>query len=182
VNAKATAILRACSAASGVGGVAGVEVAAAAATPAVAAEPRVTSAAINNVAKAQANRPCAVSRKRTSSVRIPTHFVRRRPAKYPPKADDSHWVTTSHIAATVPKVVGEGLPNDHGETVTRPRPGPRVNNMIVTPKAANAPPNIEAHSTADAELSTDFSATGAAVSSILAIKPNLSGSYSLVAT
>ena len=124
-----------------------------------------TSRAINNVANAQAKRPCAVSRKKTSSVRMPTHLVRRRPAKYPPKADDSHWVTTSHIAATVPKVVGDGLVKDHGETVARPRPGPRVNNMIVTPKAANAPPNIEAHSTADAELSTDFSATGAAVSS-----------------
>jgi hypothetical protein len=107
---------------------------------------------------------------------MPTHLVRRRPAKYPPKADDSHWVTTSHIAATVPKVVGDGLVKDHGETVARPRPGPRVNNMIVTPKAANAPPNIEAHSTADAELSTDFSATGAPVWSILAIKLNLSGS------
>ena len=164
--------------ASGVGGTAGIEVAAAAAAPAVAAEPSVTSTAINNVANAQAKRPCAVSRKKTSSVRMPTHLVRRRPAKYPPKADDSHWVTTSHIAATVPKVVGDGLVKDHGDTVARPRPGPRVNNMIVTPKAANAPPNIEAHSTADAELSTDFSATGAAVSSILAIKLNLSGSCS----
>ena len=117
-----------------------------------------TSTAINNVANAQAKRPCAVSRKKTSSVRMPIHLVRRRPAKYPPKADDGHWVTTSHIAATVPKVVGDGLVKDHGETVARPRPRPRVNNMIVTPKAANAPPNIEAHSTADAELSTDFSA------------------------
>jgi hypothetical protein len=50
--------------------------------------------------------------------------------------------------------------------------------MIVTPKAATAPPNIEAHSTADAELWADFSATAAAVSSSVAIKPNLSGSYS----
>jgi hypothetical protein len=66
-------------------------------------------------------------------------------------------------------VVGDGLVKDHGETVVRPRPGPRVNSMIVTPKAANAPPNIDAHSTADAELSTDFSATGAAVSSSVAI-------------
>src|SRR6478672_6669893 len=123
VNAKATAILRACSAASGVGGVAGVEVAAAAATPAVAAEPSVTSTAINNVANAQANRPCAVSLKRTSSVRMPTHFIRRRPAKYPPKADDSHWVTISQIAAAVPKVVGEGLVKDQGDVVARPRPG-----------------------------------------------------------
>ena len=53
MNAKAAAILRACSAASGVGGAAGVEVAAAAAAPAVAAEPSVTSTAINNVANAQ---------------------------------------------------------------------------------------------------------------------------------
>src|SRR6478672_13220585 len=111
--------------------------------------------------------------KKTSSVRMPTHFVRRRPAKYPPKADDSHWVTTSQIAAAVPKVVGEGLVKDQGDVVARPRPGPRVINIMVTPKAANAPPNIEAHSTADAELSTDFSATGAAVSSIIVITLNL---------
>jgi hypothetical protein len=85
-------------------------------------------------------------------------------------------VTTSHIAATVPKVVGDGLLNDHGETVVNPRPGPSVKRIAVTPRAAKPPPNIAAHSTADAELSTDFSATGAAVSSILAIKLNLSGS------
>ena len=98
--------------------------------------------------------------KRTSSVRIPTHFVRSRPLKYPPKADDSHWVTISHIAAAVPKVVGDGLLNDHGETVVNPRPGPSVKRITVTPRAAKPPPNIAAHSTADAELSTDFSATG----------------------
>ena len=40
-----------------------------------------------------------------------------------------------------------------------PRPGPSVNKIAVTPKAANAPPNIAAHSTADAELSTDRSST-----------------------
>jgi hypothetical protein len=88
-------------------------------------------------------------------------------------------VTTSLVAA-VPKVVGEGLVKDQGDVVARPRPGPRVINIMVTPKAANAPPNIDAHSTADAELSTDFSATGAAVSSILAIKLNLWGSNSPV--
>ena len=49
--------------------------------------------------------------------------------KYPPKADDSHWVTTNHIAATVPKAVGDGFKNDHGETVVSPRPGPSVNKM-----------------------------------------------------
>jgi hypothetical protein len=51
---KATAILRACSAASGLGGVC---VAAAAATPAVAAEPTVTSAAMSSVAIGAAGRP-----------------------------------------------------------------------------------------------------------------------------
>ena len=121
MNANATAILRTCSAASGVGGAAGIEVAAAVATPAVAAEPSVTSTAIRTVANAQARRSCAVSRKKTSSVRTPTHFVRSRPPKYPPKADDNHWVTISHIAAAVPKVVGDGLFNDHGETVVKAR-------------------------------------------------------------
>jgi hypothetical protein len=57
VKEKATATLRACSAASGVGGAACVDVDAAIAMLAVAAEPNVTSAAINNVASAQANSP-----------------------------------------------------------------------------------------------------------------------------
>jgi len=73
---------------------------------------------------------------------------------------------TNQIAAAVPNVVGAGFEKDHGEAVESPKPGPSVNKMTVTPKAANAPPNIEAHSTADAELSTEFSATGAAVSSM----------------
>ena len=56
VNANATAILRASSAASGVGGVAGVEALLPQPLPAVAAEPGVTITAIKNVANAQANR------------------------------------------------------------------------------------------------------------------------------
>ena len=57
---KATATLRACSAASGVGGAAGVAVDIAVATLAVAAEPTVTSAAINKlpVPKPIAREPC----------------------------------------------------------------------------------------------------------------------------
>jgi hypothetical protein len=48
-------------------------------TAAVAAA--VTKAAINIEARAQAKKPCAVSRKNTSSVWRPVHFVRSRPAK-----------------------------------------------------------------------------------------------------
>jgi hypothetical protein len=61
------------------------------------------------------------------------------------------------------------LLNDQGETLAKPRPGPNVNNIMVMPKAANAPPKIAAHSTADAELSTAASATGVAVSLRLAM-------------
>ena len=68
-------------------------------------------------------------------------------------------MTTVAIAAAVPNVVGVGLLNDQGETLAKPRPGPSVNKIMVTPKAASAPANIGAHSTAEAELSTDFSAT-----------------------
>jgi hypothetical protein len=65
----------------------------------------------------------------------------------------------NQIAATIPNVVGDGFDHDHGDTVERPRPDPSVNRMIETPTAASAPPTMAAHSTADAELSTDCSGT-----------------------
>lgn len=46
------------------------------------------NAALRSVAKAQLMKPWAVSRKKTSLVWMPIHFVRRRAAKYPPMADD----------------------------------------------------------------------------------------------
>lgn len=75
------AALRAASAASGVtAGVPVVAVADAAAAAVIAAA-SVISAAMMAVANAQARKPWAVSRKNTSSVRTPTHFLRNRPAK-----------------------------------------------------------------------------------------------------
>ena len=91
------------------------------------------SAAIRTVANAQAKKPWAVSRKNISSVRIPTHLVRRRPVRYPPRADDTHWVMTNPMAASTPKVVGDGLENDQGRTAASPAPEASVNSMIEMP-------------------------------------------------
>ena len=75
---KEAAAFRACSAAS-------AEIVAAlpvaSGTVATADAARVKKVAISTVAKAQAKKPCAVSLKNTSSVLMPTHFVRRRPVK-----------------------------------------------------------------------------------------------------
>jgi len=91
------------------------------------------------VARAQAKKPCAVSRKKISSVRIPTHFVRRRPVKYPPIPEATHWVTINPMAAALPKAAGEGAEKDQGLVIVRPAPVPRAKRMIVTPIAASAP-------------------------------------------
>jgi hypothetical protein len=65
----------------------------------------------------------------------------------------------NQIPATIPNVVGDGFDQAHGDTVERPRPDPRVNRIIEIPTAPSAPPTMAAHSTADAELSTDCSGT-----------------------
>jgi len=83
---------------------------------------------------------------------MPTHLVRRRPVRYPPSAEANHWVTINQIPAAIPKVVGDGLDQDQGDTVESPKPDPRVNKIIEIPVAPSAPPRMAAHSTADAEL------------------------------
>jgi len=127
------------------------------------------SAAISTVAKAHAKKPWAVSRKNISSVRMPTHLVRRRPVRYPPSAEANHWVTINPMAAATPNVVGDGFENDHGRTVARPAPEAKVKSMNEMPIAASAPPAIAAHSTADAELSTDCSGTRTACFDVMVI-------------
>jgi len=79
--------------------------------------------------------------------------------RYPPSAEANHWVTINQIPAAIPKVVGDGLDQDQGDTVESPKPDPRVNKIIEIPVAPSAPPRMAAHSTADAELSTDCSGT-----------------------
>ena len=66
---------------------------------------------------------------------------------------------TNPMAASTPKVVGDGLENDQGRTAASPAPEASVNSMIETPIAASAPPAMAAHSTAEAELSTARSGT-----------------------
>ena len=75
---KAAAAFRACSAASADTVAA---LAAASGTVAAADAARAKKVAISTVAKAHAKKPWAVSLKNTSSVLMPTHFVRRRPVK-----------------------------------------------------------------------------------------------------
>src|SRR4029078_10108395 len=84
---KLIAAFRAASAASGETGAAGAGVAAA--TAPATPEPTISSATTIMVAKAQASSPCAVSRNKTSSVRTPIHFSRRRPVKWTPGPDDN---------------------------------------------------------------------------------------------
>jgi hypothetical protein len=63
------------------------------------------------------------------------------------------------MAAATPNVVGAGAENDQGRTTASPAPEAKVEMMIEIPIAANAPPAIADHSTAEAELSTDRSGT-----------------------
>src|SRR6185312_14952086 len=69
------------------------------------AEARIAAPA--TVARAHVTKPWAVSRKNTSSVWVPTHFVLSRPVMYPPSAADSHCTTINQMAVITLKVVAE---------------------------------------------------------------------------
>src|ERR1700733_2203818 len=82
--------------------------------------------ALRSVAKAQARKPCAVSRKKASWVCMPTHFVLNRAARYPPTADDITATTTRYIPLPVLKLDAEMPLSLHGDTAERPRPAPNA--------------------------------------------------------
>src|SRR5580658_10171188 len=76
--------------------------------------------AVMTAPTAQTSRPCAVSRKKTSSVCAATQRVRRRPARYPPRPEANNCTAMNHAPANRPKVATDILWLDHGDTDTRP--------------------------------------------------------------
>ena len=56
----------------------------------------------------------------------------------------------SHTAAETVNVVAEMPEPDQGEVEAKPRPDPRITRMSVSAAAANAPPRIAGHATAEA--------------------------------
>src|SRR5262245_40618480 len=119
----------------------------------------VKSTATTIVASAQERKPWAKSRKTTSGVRIPTHFLRSRPAKYLPIPEDTHCVIISQMPAATPNGATDCLERYQAEIVARLIPGPNVISTMDTPTAPKAPAAIAPHSTAELELSTDASVT-----------------------
>src|SRR6201993_5238469 len=67
-------------------------------------------------ARAQARKPWDVSRKCNSVVCTPTHFVRSRPARYPPRAYEIIAMTMKYRPVPICKVVAEIPEFPHGET------------------------------------------------------------------
>jgi hypothetical protein len=107
-----------------------------------------SSVAINNVETPQARKPCAVSRKKTSSVWTVTHRVRSRPARYPPSTEASNWTTVTHTMVDTPAAVPEIPSLAQGETTARPSPVPSTNNTSDSTAAPTAPANIAPQETA----------------------------------
>ena len=105
--------------------------------------------ATNTVARDQVTNPCAVSRKKTSCVWVPTHLVRSLPAIYPPSAAESHWVTISQIAAVTVNVVAEAPCPGQGEIEANPRPDPRASRTSETDTATTAPAKMAGQDAAD---------------------------------
>ena len=70
----------------------------------IEAMPEANTAVTNTVATAQVMRPCAVSRKNTSWVCVPTHLVRSRPVRNAPIPELIHCTTINHIAVIAVKV------------------------------------------------------------------------------
>src|SRR5674476_1306703 len=98
----------------------------------------------SQVAKAQARKPCAVSRKSTSCVWTPTHFVRSRPAINPPMVDESIATTMTKRPAPRLKVAADTPEAAHGDTTEKPTPAPKasktsVSAAVVTLPAITAP-------------------------------------------
>ncbi len=107
----------------------------------------VMTVAPNTVATAQVTNPLAVSRKNTSCVCSPTHFVRSRPVRYPPIPDEIQYSTTSHPAVTAVNAVPEAPRPAQGDTAVSPKPAPSVISISPTETAANAPASTADHPT-----------------------------------
>jgi hypothetical protein len=89
-----------------------------------------------------------------------THFVRSRPARYPPNPADTHCVTTNQMAAPAPNVVADTPELLHGEIEVNPRPVPKTKRMRAVAAAATPPAMIADQVTPDEETSPTPTATG----------------------
>src|SRR5688572_28298935 len=100
-------------------------VAATVVAPTFAAPPKrdvaavVKNAAVRTMPTAHATNPCAVSRKKTSSVCTSTHLVRKRPARYPAIAEEHRCVKIIHTMPAITTVFAEAPSYDQGETAVR---------------------------------------------------------------
>jgi hypothetical protein len=68
---------------------------------------------------------------------------------YPPKADDSHWVTINQIAAVIANVSAAGAAPGHGEAAAKPNPDPRAIRIIEVAIATSAPASTADQATAE---------------------------------
>src|SRR6185312_7465059 len=84
-------------------------------------------------------KPCAVSRKYTSSLWMFAHFVRSRPARYPPIDELRTSSTISQMIDAVPIVEADAPTLDHGETDDKPSPAPSARSMRTRAAITNAP-------------------------------------------
>src|SRR3982074_2044676 len=112
-------------------------------------------AAIITVATAHITSPCAVSRKNTSWVCVPTHLVRSLPVIYPPIADDTHCITISHMDVVTANVVAVMPRPDQGEIAASPSPEPSAKSANETAVATNAPAMMAGQEAADPARGSD---------------------------
>jgi hypothetical protein len=78
---------------------------------------------------------------------VPTHFVRRRPAMYPPTPAATHWMTMSHTAEYTTDFAAETWFGPDSDA--NPSPHPRANKISETAAATKPPAMMAGHDTAD---------------------------------
>src|SRR5262245_62006510 len=103
----------------------------------------------SRVATAHVINPCAVSRKKTSCVCAPTHFVRNRPVMDPPRAAESHCMIRRAIAETTVIAFADAPAPDQGDMDARSTPVATSASTIEVAAATTAPARIAAQDTAD---------------------------------
>jgi len=87
-------------------------------------------------------KPWPVSLKITSSVCTVAHFVRSRPATYPPRLADTTWTTINQTMAPIPIAFADAPSFCHGEVEAKPRAVPSVTSIRPIAAATKAPPRM----------------------------------------
>jgi hypothetical protein len=91
------------------------------------------------------------------------HFVRRRPARYPPIDELMICMRMTHTMAARVIVVAEAPMFDHGDTDDKPSPAPSASRMSESAAVTNAPPITAAHDTPDECASWKTAVLGSSV-------------------